>query len=362
MGPVSAAFEAVRGVKDAAERAVVRVMVGSAAGHERARSLFLRSAYAANRFNHPRVLPVLGDGLLESGAAYVVRAWADAEPLTNVVQARGKLSEREVLRIAEQLLDALEMAHSHGIVHGAVTPDNVLITERGSMRLADFAAPPGLPGSRMASELDLLASRRSGPFAAPERCAMPPLPPSEAGDIFAVGAVMFYALTGEAPRGTAEGPALAQTAARSLRDVLPEVGEELAQVVDFALRFDPIHRYESAYAMLGDVRRVLAGRKPKLREAVGPSPSSTFDMPGRAGPSSGSILSVGRRSASPVRRAGGADRVRSSRDEWRGNVALILAIALLVGVATFVVVRERVEEGRHEPGASPTEPGERSER
>ena len=103
--------------------------------------------------------------------------------------------------------------------------------------------------------------------------------------------------------------------------------------------------------MLGDVRRALAGRKPKLGEALRPVPSGSYrDL---SLPSSRRVLlaegSQPRSSLSPgLPQPGSAARELKKREEWRGNLVLILAIALLVGVATFVVVRERVEEERNE--------------
>jgi hypothetical protein len=94
--------------------------------------------------------------------------------------------------------------------------------------------------------------------------------------------------------------------------------------------------------MLGDVRRVMAGRKPKLGDAQGPTPS-TMDVSANLPPSSRRLLAIGRaESAFSLPPSTNTPRP----DEWKGNVLLILAIALLVGVATFVMVRERVEEER----------------
>jgi serine/threonine protein kinase len=356
-GPVSAAYDATRGTKDAAERAVVRLMIGNVAKHERARSLFLRGSYAANRFNHARVLPVMEDGTDADGTPFVVRPWADAEPLEDVV-ARGPIDEKRALVIAEQTLDALEMAHAHGILHGAITPGNLLITQRGSVRLCDFATPPGL-GARTAED-DMLSLRRRGPFSAPERCGPVVLPASEQSDTYSLAACVYYALTGKPPRGDARTPdALAQTPPIPLRQAAPQVSEALASVIDHALGFDPVFRYESAYAMLGDVRRVMAGRKPKLGEAVAAVPSASMpDMSSISGPpssrggrSSGRI----RLEKGPVSSAGPAREARRRR-ETRGNIVLVLAIALLVGVATFVLMRERIADQQAAPAPSSSAP------
>lgn len=345
-GPVSAAYEALRGSKDAAERAVVRVMIGNVAEHERTRSLFLRGSYAANRFNHARVLPITEDGTDSQGTPFVVRPWVDAEPLAATV-ARGPMPEKQVLRVAEQVLDALEMAHAHGILHGAITPANILVTPRGSIRLCDFATPPGL-GAR-AAEDDVLALRRRGPFTAPERCGPVVQPANEQSDVYSLAACMYYALSGKMPRGDAREPdALTTTPPVPLRDVAPEVGEPLANIVDHALSFDPMHRYESAYAMLGDVRRVMAGRKPKLGDAAAPVPSQSMTDLSAVGPPSsrGGRPSSGRVLIDKPPSSVGPAREQRKRRETRGNVVLVLAIAALVGVATFVLLREKMQDAQ----------------
>jgi serine/threonine-protein kinase len=340
IGAITAAYESFRGPTDGGEHVVLKLMLGRVATHERARSMFLRAAYASNRFNHPRVLAVLTDGTDADGNAFVVRPWVDAEPLETKVQRGEEMSEPAVLRMAEQILDALEMAHAHGIVHGAITPNNILVTPRGSMRLCDFATPPGM-GPRTADEEDILAGRRVGPFTPPERANRPTTPPSEQTDIWAVAACMYYALSKGLPRGSATSAAdLSTSASRPIREVA-KVSEFVANIIDHALELEPASRYESAYAMLGDVRRAMAGRKPKLGDAHNPVPSGSYSgVPLLNSPSSARPSSL-LRSDLPV-----PSSMRAVKGQWKGNLLLVLAIALLVGVATFVMVREKTEEAR----------------
>ncbi|MFO0679394.1 MAG: serine/threonine-protein kinase [Polyangiaceae bacterium] len=348
VGPVSAAYEAVRGAKDATERGVARVMIGEIGSHERAKSHFLRSAYAANRFQHSRVLPILEDGTDGDGIPFVVRPYADVEPLSHLLAKNDVFTPSETLRIGEQILDVLEMAHAHGIVHGSLTPSNILITSRRSIRLVDFGSPPGL-AARNEGDVDVVANHRCGAFTAPERCTEPPQPQSEQSDIYSIGACLYYTLARTFPRGDVESRTeLATLAARPLRELQPDVPENIAAVIDHALSFDPLNRYESAYAMLGDVRRVMAGRKPKLSDSLGPTPSqSATDMTAGIPPSSRRVP-LTNRSEHPSQPPTSKRPPSKGQQEWRGNVVLILAIALLVGVATFVLVRERVEESRQD--------------
>ena len=235
VGPVTAAYLAHRGAKDAREQAVLKLAVGMPM-QERARSLFLRACYASNRFNHSRIMRVIEDGVDDTGAPFVVRAWADAIPLFDSVKVE-RYDEVSVLRLGEQVLDALEMAHAHGILHGAVTPANVLVTPRRSIRLCDFATPPGLAGTRT-KEDDVLGRLRIGPFTAPERCAEGHEgPATETTDVYGVAACMYFAITKVPPRGERMvGPAdLAHTPARPLRELAPHVGEAFASIIDHAL-------------------------------------------------------------------------------------------------------------------------------
>jgi serine/threonine protein kinase len=349
VGPISAAYEATRGVQDGATRGVLRVVIGSLAKNERARGQFIRAAYAASRFQHARVVPVSADGSDDSGAPFVVRPWIEAEPLADLVARSGPLPEGEALRLAEQVLDALEISHAHGVVHGALSPSNLLVTPRGSIRICDFATPPSV-GAR--GEEDVLGARRVSAWTPPERCSTSPDAPTEAGDVWALGACLYYAVSKELPRGGASTLGdLARAPARPVREVAPAVSENFAALVAHALRGDPRLRYGSAYAMLGDVRRVMAGRKPKLGEAQRPNPSGSF---------SGLASRISRTLQTSNSRIELQGKVSTSkleqtrRSEWKGNVALILAIATLVGVATFVMVRERVEEARLHPGRRPS--------
>jgi serine/threonine-protein kinase len=226
------------------------------------------------------------------------------------------------------------MAHAHGVVHGAITPTNLIVTPAGSVRLVDFAASPGALARRRGAP-DALGRARGFRYTAPECRPDGPLAAgraSEQGDIWAVGECLRFALTGDPlPLHPTHDPC---------EDLSGRVPSALVGVLGLALARDPGSRYDTAYAMLGDVRRLLAGRSPKLQAAAGPVPASLVGIP--AEPSSAS----GRRSFDP-----GPAHTPSTPGEWRGNLLLMLAIALLVGVATFVLVREKLADRPevHEP-------------
>ncbi len=355
VGPVGATYEAFFGEGDKGDHAVVKTLLGDAATNERARSLFLRAGYAANRFRHQRVIPIQLDGVDDDGAPFLVRTWQEAKPFATVLE-EGPIDEPRALRVAEQVLDALELAHSHGIVHGAITPMNILMTPRGSIRLCDFATPPGVAGSP--EDQDVLAALRIGPYSAPERCEIPPTPASQQADIYSLAACLYEALTRKMARGRAKTrEELASSEIVPLRDALPDdarVSDALVAILEHALHREPARRYDSAYAMLGDIRRAMAGRKPKLGGAERPVPSGSFGHIPLPEPSSRRMPVIGPPPASETSILKSSSSRRPRRAEWRGNVVLILAISLLVGVATFVLLRERRED-ETTPPPPPTE-------
>jgi serine/threonine-protein kinase len=330
-GPVCASWLGLRG----AERAVVRVLSDAFVADDRARAQWLRASWAANRFHHARVVKVLEQGVDERGVPVLVRGWARGETLEETV-LRGVLAPMPALRLIEQLLDAIEMAHAHGIVHGAISPSNVVVTAHGSVRLMDFAAMPELlelgPGER-----DALAEARVGSFTAPERRTPHPVAPSEQADIWGIGACLYCAMVGKPPGAD---PGLELTARAHTAESL---SDDVAALVSVSLGRDPLERYESAYAMLGDVRRLLSGRKPNLREAVAAVPSQGLAQGAALPPPSSGTLEV-HPTAPPPRR---------SSERW-GNVLLVIAIAVLVGLATFVMMRERLAEAPPTPATAPT--------
>jgi serine/threonine protein kinase len=337
--------------KAGAPDSVVRVLRDPFASDPIARAEWLGASWASNRFTHARVPRLLQDGADARGVPVVVRRWANGEPLDQIVR-RGAMDPRLALQLAEQLLDALEMAHAHGIVHGGLKPSNVVVTARGTVRLLDFATPPGLTATHT------LLRAQSSPFMAPQQRAASmaidgaPPAPTEQSDVWSVGACLHFAIAGSAP--DLEVP--------SLRRAMPEADEDVAAVVDRALAIDPLDRYESAYAMLGDIRHVMAGRNPRLKAAGARVPSQ----------SAGSMRSW-RESTSGLVGIDGAHApeargtlppllelpVAISRpSEWRGNLLLCAAIAVIVAVATFVLVREKMAE-RPAPTApaAPATPG-----
>jgi serine/threonine protein kinase len=154
-----------------------------AAHSDRVRAKVIRDARAAIRLRHPNAI-VLHDVFELDGTPYVVTEHLAARTLSEVVGQYGSLPPGRVAALGARLASALAAAHADGILHRDISPDNVLITEDGSVKLTGFG----------------LSTGDSPAYLAPEtaRGATPDFP----ADVFSLGATLYAALEGHPPSGT----------------------------------------------------------------------------------------------------------------------------------------------------------------
>src|SRR4051812_23859202 len=161
------------------------------------RERFLREARTAAGLSHPNIVPIHAVEEVET-IVFIAMAFVDGETLTERVRRTGPLPAREVARIMREVAWALAYAHGRGIVHRDIKPDNILI-ERASGRamVTDFGI--ARPTTSSVSEQLTLEGQLIGTaaFMSPEQGAGEPV--DGRSDLYALGGVGFYALTGRAP-------------------------------------------------------------------------------------------------------------------------------------------------------------------
>jgi tRNA A-37 threonylcarbamoyl transferase component Bud32 len=165
-------------------------------------SRFQLAAKLAARVQHPCILPVLDAGHDDRYGYYMVTPPVAAQPLQTLLDA-GPLDPPRAMRIFAQVGQALDELHRHQIIHRDVQPQTILITSDGKAYLTGFSlawAPDG-PDLSQLDEADYLTS-----YAAPEQ-TFNDRTPDPALDIYALGAVLYHMLTGEAPPGVGVEPA-----------------------------------------------------------------------------------------------------------------------------------------------------------
>lgn len=244
----------------------IKVLPPDLAAHETLRERFLRETRLAAGFNHPNIVSVHAveqvDGLL-----CLVMEYVDGETLTQRVRRGGPLSPPEAVRLLEETGWALAYAHSRGVIHRDVKPDNILI-ERATGRalITDF----GIARSTTADGLTRVGEVIGTPqFMSPEQAAGEDL--DGRSDLYALGVVGFFALTGRLPFQAPTAQALLgmhlTQAPPSLTSVRPDLPPALGAVIDRCLAKDPDDRFPGGEALVSAVEE-LRIVKPVVAPAV----------------------------------------------------------------------------------------------
>lgn len=156
---------------------------------------FQREAEVIARLSHRHIRTIYDKGR-DQGGLYLVMEYVEGATLRDRVQDRGPLSEPELLEIARALGDALRYAHERGVVHRDVKPSNVLLSDEGEIKLADF----GLARRSHDEDATMTAQGLGTPnYAAPEQRALASTA-DERSDVFGLGATLYFAATGESPQ------------------------------------------------------------------------------------------------------------------------------------------------------------------
>jgi serine/threonine protein kinase len=234
----------------------------------RARMRSLREARVANAVGHPNAVRVLETGETPGGQPFLVMELLDGRTVRAMCEAaRGALAPSLVLEVAGGILEVLVEAHAAGIVHRDIKPENVLVTAGGSVKVLDFGAAAFLDTALAEMGItDSDVATGTPAFMAPEQARGRPSEVDARADLWAVGATMFYCLTGrhvhEAASNAHEALIFAATTrAPALTRFRPDLAGPVASVVDRALAFEPSRRFLSAAVMR---EAVLAAAEPWL--------------------------------------------------------------------------------------------------
>lgn len=311
------------------------------------RKRVLREARAAAALNHANAVTVF-DVVEEDGKAFIVMECISGRTLDDIVKKDGPLSDERVADIATDLLSALEVAHATGIVHRDVKPANVMITDDGRTKLADFGIASVKDDPKITASGLILGSPS---YMAPEQATHGSSGPE--ADLWGLGATLYFALEGVPPfQGDGPIPTLTSVIGDAPRPM--ENGSRLAPVVGSLLEKDP-----SARPSPHDIRNSLGpSTLPKSSPAPGPTRVATTRV---------ETEPAARRTPADAP----AEPIAERRDErtpwgWIVGIAAVVAIAL---AAMFLMDRdepnpgaERNRDRRNNQAAAPNaESGETEE-
>lgn len=216
------------------------------------RTRFLREAETAAQLNHPNIVPIYAvderDGLV-----YFVMGFVDGENLAARLHRAGAMTSAEARRMLIDVAGALAYAHSCGVVHRDIKPDNILLDSSGRVMVTDFGIARAMT---QGSDTRLTATGMAigtPAYMSPEQTTGEKEVDGRS-DLYSLGIVGYQMLTGELPFNASSTPALLvkqlSEAPPPIQERCPGVDRDLGRAIMILLEKDPDHRFADANAMV----------------------------------------------------------------------------------------------------------------
>ncbi len=244
---------------------------------------FDREARAAARLSHPNVVSVFDQGT-DGGRPYIVMEYVEGHTLRDVLNAEAPVPPLRAMELLEPVLPALVSAHDAGLVHRDVKPENVLISQRGQIKVADFGLAKAISAQTSTATQGLLIGTVS--YLPPELVVSGRA--DARSDVYSAGVVLFELLTGRKPH-TGETPIQVAYAhvhndvpAPSTLPTATRIPPYLDALVARATARDANSRPSDAKVFLSEFRRVQSA----LRQGLPDDPALTAELRGLSRPRS----------------------------------------------------------------------------
>ena len=246
------------------ERSVaLKLMSAELASDPNQRKRFRTEARAASALTHPNICVIHEVGETEDGRPFLAMEFVEGQTLDILIQQR-RLKIREILRLGAEVAEALDAAHSRGIVHRDIKPANIMLDRRARAKVLDFGLAKRFAKDDLGQTTTSLAQTHSGSligtphYMSPEQALGRDV--DERTDIFSLGVVLYELVTGQRPF-------LGRTVGETINNVVnqppgplglenPRVTPALDSIIFKCLQKDPANRYSTAKALDEDLTRL----------------------------------------------------------------------------------------------------------
>lgn len=224
-------------------------------GWQELKKNFILEAQTVARFNHPAIVRVM-DIFEENGTAYLVMEYLEGQPLGKVLE-KGPASMDLVEKTAREVAEALKVVHGNGLLHRDIKPDNIYLEKTGRVVLIDFGSARNFASGQSSKHTRLVT-----PGYAPleQYATQATLGPYT--DIYALGATLHHALTGQQPPD-----AVSRTTGAQLAPLPANMPRALRSAVEAAMQVEVVKRPQTADAFLS-----ILGNKAAVQPAPQPTP------------------------------------------------------------------------------------------
>jgi Tol biopolymer transport system component/predicted Ser/Thr protein kinase len=262
-----------------------------AAQDETEKARFIQEAKAAAKLSHANIAQVHEIGE-EDGRLYIVMEYVPGGSLRDILdEAKGRsLQLDKVLAWVQQTAEGLAEAHSHGIIHRDIKPDNLMLTEKGQIKIADFGLARLETATRLTASGTTLGTVN---YMSPELITGKDV--DHRSDLFSLGASFYELLTGQRAFSGQDANstyyAILNAPVDPIARFRSDLSEDLDNVVSKLLERDPALRYQSASEVVTDIRRIL---QPAPTSSLLPAVrSSVLRFGRRAWPVLGWVVALG---------------------------------------------------------------------
>lgn len=269
------------------DRAVaLKVLRFSEAKREIGLERFKREAATLRKVNHRGIVGIEDCGVVDARTAWIAMELLDGETLRERVERIGPLALEGLLPIVETAADALEYAHSFGVIHRDLKPDNLFLPRDprvSAVKIIDFGLSRAADAKKLTQTGSVVGTPR---YMAPEQIASAHTADPRV-DVYALGVIAYEALAGVSPfvasdHGQLLG-AILQGRMEPLRSLRPELPRDVGRVIERATAPTPDDRYETAPAFAAALRKAAEGKPVTYREIRRPDRTSRPSYPSWAG-------------------------------------------------------------------------------